>query len=92
MAKSASTMASGDAMKRQVPGGVPRILPFVGHRDDVGVVEVMPFVIASGHALCRGVGSAGIALKPTADVVMIELLAPQQTAERLAHDPGIDQR
>ena len=27
-----------DAVKRQVPCGVPRVLPFVRHRDDVGVV------------------------------------------------------
>ena len=32
----------GDAVKREVPGGVPRILPLVRHRDDVGVVEVPP--------------------------------------------------
>ena len=35
-----------DHVERQVPGGVPRVLPLVGHRDDVLVVEVRPLVIA----------------------------------------------
>jgi hypothetical protein len=34
------------AVKRQVPGGEPRIFPLVGHREDVGAVEVEPFPVA----------------------------------------------
>src|SRR5213075_1283066 len=33
-------------VEREVPRGVPRVLPFVGHRDDVGVQHVMPMVVA----------------------------------------------
>ena len=36
----------GDRMERQVPCGVPRILPFVGHGDDVIIDHMPPFVVA----------------------------------------------
>ena len=42
-----------DAVEGQVPGGVPRVLPLVGHRDDVAVVEVRPLVVAAREALGR---------------------------------------
>jgi hypothetical protein len=35
-------------MKGQVPSRMPRIFPFVRHRDDVGVVHVVPMVVARG--------------------------------------------
>ena len=41
------------AVERQIPGRVPGILPLVRHRDDVGVVEVRPLVIAAAPALGR---------------------------------------
>ena len=31
-----------DAVKRQIPRRIPRVLPLVGHRDDIGVVKVLP--------------------------------------------------
>ena len=37
-------------VKRQIPGGVPRIFPLVRHRDDVGIVEVAPVGVASALA------------------------------------------
>ena len=37
-----SISANGMHVERQVPGGVPGVLPLVGHRDDVAVVEVRP--------------------------------------------------
>ena len=36
----------GNHVKGQVPGGVPRIFPFVRHRDHVAVVHVVPVVVA----------------------------------------------
>ena len=36
-----------DAVEGEVPGGVPGILPFVRHRDDVVVVEVAPVAVAA---------------------------------------------
>jgi hypothetical protein len=41
------------AMKGQIPGGIPGKLPFIGHRDDVGVVEMGPLMVAPLHALRR---------------------------------------
>ena len=32
----------GDGMKRQIPGGEPRVLPLVGHGEHVVVVDVNP--------------------------------------------------
>ena len=74
-----------DAVKSQVPRGVPGIFPLVGHGDDVGVVEVRPIVIASGGALWRRRRIAGIAVQPLFDHVVIELLRPQESGEALAH-------
>ena len=36
-----------DAVKGQVPGGIPGIFPLVGHRDDVGVVQMRPVAVAA---------------------------------------------
>ena len=34
----------------QVPGRVPGILPFVRHRQDVGIVQVVPVIVAGCRA------------------------------------------
>ena len=36
-----------DRVEGEVPGRVPRVLPLVRHRDDVGVVQVRPLVVAA---------------------------------------------
>ena len=75
-------------MERQIPRGVPRIFPLVGHRDDVGVVQIRPIVISALEALRIGRRLRRIAPKPAAHVVVIALLAPQQPRERLPlHQP-----
>ena len=80
-------MRQRDAMKSQVPGGVPGILPFVGHGNDVGVVKMVPLVIATtAAARCGGVGPGRIAFEPALTIVVVKLLAPEQSGERLAHD------
>src|SRR5215467_2493839 len=73
-------------MKRQIPRGVPRILPFVGHGDDVGVEQMAPYVIAPMPASFRGRRLSGIAIEPVANDVVIKLLGPEHPRERLAHD------
>ena len=40
-----------DAVKGQVPAGVPGIFPFVRHRDHIEVVEVLPLAVAPILAL-----------------------------------------
>ena len=47
-----------DAVKRQVPRGIPRIFPFVGHGNDVGVVEMLP-IVRCGPACVRAAAAAG---------------------------------
>ena len=36
----------GEDVKREIPRGVPRVLPLVRHRDDVGIVHVVPVRVA----------------------------------------------
>src|ERR1051325_636801 len=73
-------------MKRQIPRRVPRILPLVGHRNDVGVMKMFPLVIAAPHALCRRLRRSRITTQPLLDDVVIELLGPEHAGECLAHD------
>ena len=76
-----------DAVEREVPGGVPGILPLVRHRDDVGVVEVPPVAVAAVLALRSGGGGwAGSPSSQLRHVVVEELLAPDHAGERLALD------
>ena len=42
-----------ERVKRQVPCGVPRVLPLVGHRDDVAVQHVEPLGVAHARARRR---------------------------------------
>jgi hypothetical protein len=74
-----------DAVERQVPGGVPRKLPLVGHRDDVGVEQVPPLRVASARPLRRRQRLRRIAVEPTLHDVVVELLRPQQAGQALAH-------
>src|SRR5215472_18691720 len=77
-------------MKRQVPRGVPGILPLVGHGNYVRVVEMSPIVIAAIVACLRRRRSGWIALQPLTLHVVIKLLRPQQAREALTHHvPGI---
>ena len=69
------------AMEGEVPRGVPGIFPFVGHRDDVVVVEMAPDRVAAGFARSRR--RHRIAVEPACDVVV--LLAPYHPSERLPH-------
>ena len=72
-------------MECQVPGGEPRVLPLVGHGEDVGVVEMSPVRVAAVLPLRGWRGLAGIALQPVAHDVVVELLRPEHARERLAH-------
>ncbi len=73
----------GDRVEREVPRGVPRILPLVRHREDVGVVEMRPIVIAPVLALGRRRRTTGVAREPRAHVVVITLLREQHSGEGL---------
>ena len=77
----------GAAVKRQIPGGEPRIFPAVGHGDHVAGLEMLPLAIAPIAAAGRR--REPVALEPHLDIVVEELLAPDHAGERLAHDPVI---
>jgi len=41
------------AMERKVPCGKPRILPAVGHRDDIARLEVLPIAVPAAESALR---------------------------------------
>ena len=59
-------LGEGDHVKRQVPRREPRILPFVGHGDDVAVVRCASRGSAASAARGRG-RLRGVALEPILD-------------------------
>ncbi len=74
-----------DAVKCQVPGRIPWVLPFIGHGNNVRVVDVSPRVVAAvltllwRHRLCR------VADQPLANNIVVILLGPQQSGKGLTH-------
>ena len=76
----------GDHVEREVPGGVPRVLPFVRHRDDIPVEQVQPIPIAAFPAACRWRRVGRVALKPVFHDVVVELLRHHQPGVSLADD------
>ena len=62
-----------DAMKRQIPRGIPRILPFVGHGHDAGVVEMRPSSLRPCLRSAGGGGWAGSPMQPFAHVVVVDI-------------------
>src|SRR6516162_10606694 len=73
-----------NAVKCQVPGGIPGIFPFVGHRNDVGVIKSRPFVIAATFSALGWWRPCGIAFEPGVYVEVVELLRPQEAGECLS--------
>ena len=75
-------------MKGQIPGGVPGILPFIRHRDNIRVDHVSPAIVADG-TLIRFVGLNAVLFEPAPDVIAIELLGPEHPGQSLPHDTGL---
>ena len=71
----------------QIPSRVPRILPLVGHRDDVLVQHVEPLGVA-GVAISRVQRVGVVLVQPVVAVEEEELLAPEHAGQRLAHHVG----
>ena len=78
------------AMEGPVPGREPWIFPFVGHGNDIGVVQMLPVGIAPMFAL-RGRWRLGrITLQPKRHIVVKKLLAPEHARKSLAlHQPCV---
>ncbi len=75
-----------DAVERQIPGRVPRVLPLVGHGQDVRVEHLRPGSVPALVALDGRRRERGVSLEPVAHDVVVVLLRPQQPGQRLAHD------
>ena len=54
-----------DRVEREIPRRVPRVFPLVGHRDDVGVVEMRPLPVAPVRAICAA-AAACVSDRPSA--------------------------
>ena len=70
-------------VERQIPRRVPRVFPLVRHRDDVGVVQMIPLPVAAVLALRRRRNLRLVAFQPLGYVEIEELLAPDHSGERL---------
>jgi len=79
-------VGQGDGVERQVPGGEPRVLPRVRHREDVPGVHVGPGRVPARPSLRRGWRLRRVTVQPALDVVAVELLAPDHPRERLTGD------
>ena len=75
-------------MKSQIPGRVPRILPFVRHRDHIGIEHVEPLGIAHVMAGRLEQRMALVLSQPLLQVEIVELLAPEQSSQRLPVHPA----
>src|SRR5581483_592607 len=73
-------------MECEIPGGIPRIFPFVGHGDHVFIKEMSPVLIAALFTLFGWLGRAGIAIEPDLDDKLVKLFAPEQSCEGLTLD------
>ena len=74
-----------DAVEREVPCRVPRVLPLVRHRYHVVVDHVIPVAIAHRPRLPEQ-RMRVVLLEPAIGVEGVVLLRPQHAGERLAHD------
>ena len=79
----------GQHVEGQVPGRVPGVLPLVGHREDVAVVQVRPPAVAALATARRRRGLGRVALQPVRHHVMVELLRPDQAGVGLARHPAL---
>ena len=75
-----------ERVEREVPGRVPRVLPLVGHRDDVAVEHVEPLGVADAAATPSEQRMRLVLLEPGVDVEEVVLLRPEHPGERLAVD------
>ena len=78
-------------VESQIPRRVPRVLPFVGHRNDVPIYHVEPIgVTAAAVAGVQGIGV--VFVEPVVAVKEEELFAPQHAGQRLPHYIGFIRR
>ena len=74
------------AVKAQIPTGIPGIFPLVRHRNHVEVVQVFPLGVAPIFAAFGRWRHPRIALEPLLHIVVVKLLRPEHPGEGLALD------
>ena len=75
-----------DRVKGQIPGGVPRVLPLVRHRNDVVVEHVEPVAVPDRDRRRRVERVHAVLTEPHVDVEEVVLLRPEEASECLSHD------
>ena len=75
-----------DHVERQVPGGIPRVLPVIWHGNDVAVIQMAPIGVAALQPAGRRRRLCRVSLEPVRHAVVVELLGPQQAGISLARD------
>ena len=73
-------------LEGEIPCCEPRVFPLVGHHEKIMAVQVPPLFIAYSKPSGWRRRFGRIAFLPAQNVEVIELLAPDQPRERLAHD------
>ena len=73
----------GDRVEGEVPGRIPGVLPFVRHRDDVGVEHVKPIHVPNAAPGGIEQRMTLVLLKPLIQIEIVVLLAPQHSRKRL---------
>ena len=70
-------------MKREIPRRIPGILPFVRHRNDIGIIEMRPVRVAAVKAFTRRFRHTRVAFEPPIDIVVIKLFTPEHSRKGL---------
>ena len=78
-----------DRVERQVPGGVPGVLPLVGHGDDVAVEHVEPLGVPHLPLRRPDERMRLVLLEPGVHVEEVVLLRPEHPGQRLPVDPPL---
>src|SRR4051812_23257980 len=71
-------------MKSEVPCSIPWIFPFVGHGDDVFIIQRFPLMIAPHLTPFRRCYLSFITIQPGRDIYVEILLAPQHACKCLS--------
>src|SRR5262245_52644992 len=76
-------------MESEIPGGIPRVLPLVGHGDHIAVEHVEPLRIA--HVAANGLEQwmTLVLAQPALQVEVVVLLAPEHSRECLSVDASL---
>ena len=75
-----------NTLKSQIPRGIPGELPFVRHRNDILVFQMLPIMVPAILLMWAMIRDAIALIDPSFHIVMIKLLAPEHAGKGLALD------